>query len=752
MPDDSNMPENAPKQPVFGFRPEELELFQGTGFELIPLHAPDALDAKGRPIGKAPHRGWRRDRPLTMDEARQHIAEGQNVGVRLRPADLVVDVDPRNFAAGDDPVRRLQEVLDIRLDNWPHVVTGSGGSHYYMAVPEGFLASDTLDEFQGIEFKGHGRQVVAPGSSHPDSRQPYRWDDDPLGAQLTEPVRLAPERLLELIRRPERSASAEPGDVSPEQLAAMLDALDPAEFRDHARWLELMMACHHATNGEGREEFINWSTSDPSYSGHGHVIGRRWDSLHADGAGRRVTEKTLYKHLIDAGHGDLIPRRDPADDFPDDIDEAVLERIAAEDSTASGAKPAHGLAGRWVWVTRAEQFISRKDCQRLSPFQFKSHHQHLWTGDILGAVWSGKLPIRKFEGCVYVPGADEVVTGGKWDGHYNTWRRGGVEASRNDELAQVFLDHMAYLLPDEAERAYALDYLSFLVRDDFVKVHFALLVQGEPGTGKSFIGSLMERMVGIRNTRMVKSQELTKEYTGWQEDRQLAIIEEVMAFGRREIANELKTVITGDELRIRRMRTDTYEVPNGLNLLCFTNHEDAVPIEAGDRRWLTLFSPAKPREPAYYARLFELLKGDDFAAAVKWMLQNRETGLDSKGMAPMTRGKAEMRRRSVGEVEQYLDEKLEEEAGPFAFDLVRLDDVWHFVKGDFRGTRDLRGRVGEWLKGAGAVQHTAYKKQDGTGRPGYRLWSLRDHDQWEEAGAAKRIDAWLGYYGEPAEE
>src|SRR3546814_4251654 len=68
-----------------------------------------------------------------------------------------------------------------------------------------------------------------------------------------------------------------------------------------------------------------------------------------------------------------------------------------------------------------------------------------------------------------------------------------------------------------------------------------------------------------------------------------------MARGRIELVNELKTVITGDVLRIRRMRTDTYEVPNGLNLLCFTNHENAVPIEQGDRRWLTLFSPAKAR-------------------------------------------------------------------------------------------------------------------------------------------------------------
>ncbi|NRD90037.1 hypothetical protein C8024_12055 [Sphingopyxis sp. BSNA05] len=317
---------------------------------------------------------------------------------------------------------------------------------------------------------------------------------------------------------------------------------------------------------------------------------------------------------------------------------------------------------------------------------------------------------------------------------------------QDDALAQVFLDHMAYLLPDETERAYALDYLSFLVANDVQKVHFAMLIQGEPGSGKSFIGELMERMVGIRNVRMVKSQELTKEYTGWQEGTQLAVVEEIMAFGRREIANELKTVITGDELRIRRMRTDTYEVPNRLNLICFTNFKDAVPIDAGDRRWLTIFSPAKPRDADYYTELFDRLKGDEFPAAVKWMLQNHEAKLSPKGVAPMTTGKAEMRNMSVGDLEQYLDELMEEGAGPLAYELVRVDDVWAMVKGDFKATRNGRSRVIEWLKSKGAVQHSRYTKKDGTGRYAYALWSLDNHAKWDTAGPASRIDAWIKHW------
>lgn len=90
------------KAPSFSFRPDELEAFRGSGYELIPLHAPSALDARGRPIGKAPLKGWPNAEPLTVEEAGQRMAEGSNVGVRLRRCDLVVDIDPRNFEVGDD--------------------------------------------------------------------------------------------------------------------------------------------------------------------------------------------------------------------------------------------------------------------------------------------------------------------------------------------------------------------------------------------------------------------------------------------------------------------------------------------------------------------------------------------------------------------------------------------------------------------------------------------------------------------------
>ncbi len=76
-----------------------------------------------------PFRGWRVDVPVDFAAASRHLAEGSNMGVRLRPIDLVLDVDSRHFLDGDDPVARLASDLSVDLSDYPTCVTGSGGRH-----------------------------------------------------------------------------------------------------------------------------------------------------------------------------------------------------------------------------------------------------------------------------------------------------------------------------------------------------------------------------------------------------------------------------------------------------------------------------------------------------------------------------------------------------------------------------------------------------------------------------------------------
>ncbi len=679
-------------------------------------------------IGKRPAEGgWRRTAPLSASKAKARFESGQNIGVRLRDTDLVIDVDPRNFEVGDDPFARLAKEFD--LPGAPCVTTGGGGFHYYFKKLIEISVVNGLDQFKGIEFKSFGRQVVAAGSVHPETGALYRLEDDPLALSLSEAAE-APTALLNAIRKPLSMPSDSGfGDIDAEKLAEWLSLVDVSEYKDETKWRELMMSCHQATGGTGIDEFVSWSTSDPEYAHHSEKIRKRWFSLgNRPGA---ITIRTLIAALPRDKRREATESigRIPAElDFPEDNDDEIFHSGFDWDS--------------WVFVAQAMQFIRRSDCQKYRPEQWKALFASLYPdGEILPAVWKGRIPIKKFESLVYLPEEPEFPDGvaGK---RYNIWRKSGVEAKPGD--VGPFIEHMAFLFPNEDDCSLVLDYLALLIQRPADKIHFALLIRGAQGTGKSWIGNLMELIIGKPNVVRPSNGEVTSNWTVWMEGAQLAIVEELMMVGRLDLVNKLKTVITDATIRIEEKNCSLYSIPNKLNFLCFTNHYDALKVEHGDRRWLVVFSPATRREPEYYTRLFGYLK-DGGAAHVKHWLTQRNIELNGHGVAPPTSGKEVMRRMSMGDAESHLLDLFESGSKPFDFDLVRVEDLVSAVPVGMGGKAYLRARLAKFLREElSAQQCSRYKKGDAD-RPAYQLWSIRKHDVWNNIGAAGRIDAYVAH-------
>lgn len=697
--------------------PDALDAHASAGHELIPI------DGK-KPVEK----GWRRSPPLSLDRAKTRIAAGRNVGVRLRDVDLIIDVDPRHFKENDDPLARLK--ADASLPDMPFVRTGGGGLHLYLRKPAEVRVVNGLPEYPGIEFKSLGRQVVAAGSIHPDTGKPYCLDDDALAMSLSE----APEAttaLLGAIGKPSAAAcDSNFGEIEPERLAEWLGWIDVSEYRDETRWRELMMSCHQATGGAGIDEFIDWSTSDPAYAGDGGKIRQRWNSL--GNKPDAITIRTLIAALPRDKRREAIEsvgRVSAEDDFPVDDED--------------GGEESDNVWDGWVFVADAMQFIRREDGRKYRTDQWKALYAGLYPdGDILNAVWKSRIPIRKFERLIYLPEAPELPYGPSRV-FYNIWRKSGVEARFGD--VKPFLDHMAFLFPNEGDRELVLDYLALLTQKPAEKIHFALLIRGVQGTGKSWIGNLMERIIGTPNVVRPSNDEVISKWTRWMEGAQLAIVEELMTLGRLEVANRLKPVITDPTIRIEEKNCSIYSIPNKLNFLCFTNHEDALKIEHGDRRWLVVFSPAVKKDSDYYERLFGYLENGGAAFVKHWLLQ-RQIVLNGHGVAPATSGKETMRRMSMGDAEAFLLELYEGGEAPFDFNLVRVDDLVEAVPATLRGKANLRSRLSKFPKDElGGVAHTRHTKRH-PNRPAWQLWSLRNHDIWENIGASGRIDAYINHY------
>ncbi len=302
----------------------ELQPYLDAGFDLIPLHKWDKVikDKAGEDVerGKTPiHNDWRSVRH-TDKKIVAWVKKGGNLGFRLGPDDIIVDIDPKHDDACGRSAAVLESLLEIEfgidLSDAPAVETGSGGRHVYLKKdPELKLLGKTKAFGGAIEFKCHGCQVLVAGCRHPNGEY-YKWIRR--GAAPAAPV-----ELLQALYRP-KPKQREPGEavisISPAHLTTCLSYLDPEEFRVYDDWRNVLFAVHDSCDGsdEGLDAFIKWSTSDESYVDAGDSIKAIWEKATDDREGGR-TARSLFWHVSQTCGG--IPPAPATEDFVDDVDD-----------------------------------------------------------------------------------------------------------------------------------------------------------------------------------------------------------------------------------------------------------------------------------------------------------------------------------------------------------------------------------------------------------------------------------------------
>lgn len=267
---------------------EDLELYLREGADLIPLNIWNKKRRwkNGRVIdaGKSPlHDNWP-TRTYSAAFVKTQIEQGYNAGYRIGSSEAILDLDPRNMDLDEDNV--LESIAELLghfdwsevEENERVVRTGSGGYHVYLQLPDEEDPADfreVVEELPGVELKKVGRQVVCAGSRHPNGEY-YTWIN-------RRPPNTAPAELLETFRRGKRARqeySSGYGALTGQQLQDLiLSQLDPNEYSSNDKWFPLLCGSHHATGGEGVDEFVEWSTGDPDYAEDEGLIRYRWDSL-----------------------------------------------------------------------------------------------------------------------------------------------------------------------------------------------------------------------------------------------------------------------------------------------------------------------------------------------------------------------------------------------------------------------------------------------------------------------------------------
>lgn len=115
------------------------------------------------------------------------------IGVPVPPGCIVIDIDPRSGGSRES-LETWVGVLPVTLTTWSG--RNDGGQHLWFYRPGGDLTGRKLKKM-GIDIRDGGRHyVIAPPSLHPDTGQPYRWEN------WDGPIAWMPWRLHELLRPP----------------------------------------------------------------------------------------------------------------------------------------------------------------------------------------------------------------------------------------------------------------------------------------------------------------------------------------------------------------------------------------------------------------------------------------------------------------------------------------------------------------------------------------------------------------------
>ncbi len=648
---------------------DPIDTYREAGYQLMPLHHWQATrttaDGRVTKLGKAPYYPDWTTVTLTDFDPRAHLARGGNVGVRLAPEDLVIDVDPRHFRDGDEPLIRLLADFAIPADT-PTVITGSGGLHLYLKFDGSHRVVDTLDEYPGVEFKSRGRQVVAAGSRHPDTGALYEFDVT--SAPLTS-RREAPAALLRVIRRADVThAESAPRRVTIEQLASMLEVLDPTEFRDHARWRDLMMACHDATEGAGRDEFVRWSVSDPQYEDHAWLVGRQWDTVRRETGSARITFRTLFKLVSEAGHADRLPRPSAEDDFDGSDGEVDPASAAARDERS----PLERMNERYVAVVYGGKFrvfyreldpsvppAGRKYWERLDATNFGLllRNQRVETGDgssrSIADAWLQWPRRRTAHGVVF----DPTKT---YDGWLNLWTGWGVEPRRGDWsiLRDVVMRETLCAGDPEAFR-YVLCWCAKMVQDPkSTDSRTSLNFYGAPGTGKGSLGRALVAMCGSHGQQLTRAEHLLGRFNAHMRDLLFVFADEAVTPYDRAAISAMKNLVTETQGLTEAKGVDATWGLNLTHIMSAANESWIVNADIDDRRYAVFEVDPTKRPRSFWIRFNELIYERGGLAAMLYDLLSMDISGFDRGAIPTTTARTSQVLRSLPPVQAWWYQRL----------------------------------------------------------------------------------------------
>ncbi len=585
---------------------------------------------------------------------------------------LVVDVD------SDE----AQQVYDgFSPPRTPTVRTGKG-RHYYFRYPDVEMRNRAHVGGVALDVRGEGGYVVGPGSQHP-SGAIYEWEIAPGDCEFAE----LPVNLKTLLSKPLH------GSIPAEGKAVAVSA--PSAENRFSAWVSeaLEQGLHQIAQAQPGER--NETLNRVSFV---------------------IATKVAAAKLEWSPFAEKLRNAAQAIGLPDD--EARGTIVSAW--TGGCKQPCQWImtAQRYVYLSSRGQFYNLAARQGITESAFNRTHnsERQWEKSAIATFLTDRDFTEKAFDLRFDPMRPAGVythDGERW---LNTYVDPAIEPVSGD--ATPFTEFVEHLIPNPVEREHLLKMIAWTVRNPGKKLGHALLLRTErQGVGKSMLIAIWRELLGMKNTRLTTTEEITGNFQSFIEGNLLVLVEELnVAFGMQGY-NRIKNLITGETAEVNEKFVSSRERPNHASFVFLTNLSEPILIEDSDRRFFFIDSLATPREPEFYTKFANWWR--ESLGIIRNFIDSVDlTEFNPFAPPPETQAKRNLQLASRSPLEQEIAEAMEERRFPFSRDIVCLKEVIASVPA---------ARTVPLQRLKGAMRNLG----------GVPLGSHRTHGEWIDAGVRR---------------
>lgn len=703
---------------------------------------------------------------LDFDSHKGQTGWGGMVDAARKVADVarLVDLEPIAFRSSGGKGIHLYFLWDTPQDArsvraaLTEVLEACGFRNGAKGVQAGQV--EVFPKQDSVEAGRFGNMFVLPlaGASVPllGLEMEVGTKDDAVGmrwpASLPVPVVAPPER-----REP--AAGEVPADLA--VLAAALDAIPNSgeNQADYDMWLKVVLAVHEETGGseEGRELARRWSARADVHDDDRFDL-KAWDWASMQGPReRRVTGAFVYGQAAKWGWQD--PRI--ADDFQDltALDEQrKREQAQAGDGGGEGVDTTvrrlslKEMVESLVLIREGARVATRAAPHLALPLSDIRIDLAASTDIVVGQrssrevlrvdTWL-KSPHRvTVHTQTFAPGESEFCRSPDGTAAQNLWlpreRRENQHPAPEDwaERARPFFDHLAYLVPDDAERERLTQWLAHIEQVPGVLPHtHYLMVARQTGIGRNWLAYVLGRVwQGYTALGFRLADTLRSGFNGQLSRRVLAVVDELHEGGHgwesQRAAENLKMMLTEETRAINPKYGRQHVEFNCCRFLMFSNHDAALPLAENDRRIIVLENPTERRSREYYSALYGLLQDRPFIASVTRALQ----AIDLRQFNPGEPASTSVAKRAVIRAGRSdVAQAMVDVAASWGSACISAADLKEEISELTGISVDKLGRLAGSANEAGLRAYPATVRIDGQVS---RVWILRAVDVWHRASWA----------------